>query len=106
MDRIRQMCSEMGVLLAKPRDRVEDTPRHGFARAIRGSRAAPRPPPETKGRRQLLRDELDLLLRPLRSSRIVHRLRLLELGAQALEPLAVLASRLRVEHFTRVAEIG
>src|SRR5690349_11739773 len=83
-------------------DRAGDV--HARALGVRGGAAVA--PAEADRARQLVRDELHLLARAGGALRVVELLGLLDLRPEVLEPRAVLALGLRVEHRARVAVPG
>ncbi len=61
-------------------------------------------PPKTNGLRELARHDVDLLLDACGAFRVAPVARLLELGRELVEPLAVLLLRLLVEHCAAIGE--
>src|SRR5207302_3715892 len=103
-DRILEVSAERRVLLRDPCDRIADATGHRLAGAIGHVARLAHPPAGAVGGRQLLGEELDLLVEAGGAARVSPPCRFVVLGLQVFETLAVLAPRLSIENFTRIAE--
>src|SRR5262245_35405192 len=106
VDRVLEVPRERRVLLPDPLDALADAAGDGLARPVARVRGLARTTAESVGARQLLAQELDLAADLLRPARVGPLGRLVELGLEVLEPLAVRGARGRVEHLARVSEAG
>src|ERR1051326_3659048 len=92
------------MLLRDPCDGVADATGDRLAGAIRHVARLPDPSAGAVGGRKLLGEELDLLVEACGAAGVSPPCHFLVLGLPSFETRAVLAPRLRIQNFTRIAE--